>query len=78
MYVFLCDLDSGDSLLWLCEKCMVMHTEVHQSQQAVEKLEEAHTRLEEKVDNVMATNVIQTSMDAAKVQECVEGALKTR
>ena len=79
VYTLLCDLESGDSLLWLCKKCMIMHrkvfTKVHQSQEAVEKLEEAHKRLEEKGDNLMAT-VGKTSMDAAKVQECVEGALK--
>ena len=79
LYALLCDLDTGDSLLWLCTKCMVMHrkffAQVQQSQEAVEKLEEAHKRLEEKVDNIMAT-VGKTSMDAAKVQECVEGALK--
>jgi len=60
---------------------MIMHrkifTKVQQSQEAVEKLEEAHKRLEEKVDNIMAT-VGKSSMDAAKVQECVEGALKTQ
>ena len=81
LYALLCDLETGDSLLWLCKKCMVMHrkvfAKVKQSQEAVEKLEEAHKRLEEKVDNIMAT-VGKTSMDAAKVQECVEGALKSQ
>ena len=81
VYALLCDLDSGDCLLWLCRKCMIMHrkifTKVQQSQEAVEKLEEVHKRLEEKVDNIMAT-VGKSSMDAAKVQECVEGALKTQ
>ena len=79
LYALLCDLDTDDSLLWLCKKCMIMHrkffAKVQESQEAVVKLEEAHKRLEEKVDNIMAT-VGKTSMDAAKVQECVEGALK--
>ena len=40
----------------------------------MEKLEVAHERLEEKA--YITATVRKTSMDAAKVQECVEGALK--